>query len=374
MINKNIKDITIDDFLILIDNSIPEGKTIEYKQDLKLVQDSDKKEFLYDVSSFANASGGDIIIGISENRETGLPEKVAGIVILNLDEEIRKIENLIRDGIAPRLAGIEIRNYDINSDKMVLLIRIPRGWNSPHQVIFKGSDKFYTRSTNGKYKLDVFELRNAFLLSESVVQRLERFREDRIMKVIASETPVTLNPYAKIVLHLIPLSAFQSQERYDLTSISNSTIRLSPLGGGSREWRYNLEGVLSYVSAPPYQIADSFIQVFGNGIIETVNAKILEPYNGQLLIPAVHALNYEKEIIDAVKEYLGFQEKIKVQVPILVFITLINVKGYKIEASGRRSILYEDRKIDREIIHIPEIWVNSYTVNVEHTLKTAWVT
>lgn len=158
MINKSIKDIIVEDFKILKDNGVPEGKTIEYKQDLKLLQDNDKKEFLYDVSSFANASGGDLIFGISENRETGLPETLAGISITNFDEEIRKIESLIRDGIAPRLMGIEIRKYDIDSGKIILLIRIPKGWNSPHQVIFKGSDKFYTRSTNGKYKLDVFEI------------------------------------------------------------------------------------------------------------------------------------------------------------------------------------------------------------------------
>ncbi len=83
-------------------------------------------------------------------------------------------------------------------------------------------------------------------------------------------------------------------------------------------------------------------------------------------------MNYEQEIIDVVKAYLEFQEKIKVEVPILVFVTLIGVKGYKIEASGRYSIFYEDRKIDRDILQIPEIWINSYGDNVEKALKSGF--
>ncbi|MBN9349284.1 MAG: ATP-binding protein [Chitinophagaceae bacterium] len=369
MINKSINDIAIDDFKSLKENGVAEGKTIEYKRDLKLLQDSDKKEFLYDVSSFANASGGDLIFGISENRENGLPEELTGISLTNFDEEIRKMESLIRDGIAPRLTGIEIRKYDIGNNKFILLIRIPKGWNSPHQVIFKGSDKFYARSTNGKYKLDIAELRNAFLLSESIVQRLQKFREDRIMKILANETSVVLQTNAKIMLQLVPLSTFQNHQRFDLASVSDNTVRLSPLGGGNREWRYNIEGILSYVSAPPYKVSDSYIQIFFNGVIETVNSNILAPYDGKYSIPVVEGFNYEKQIVKAVKEYLNFQEQIKIEIPILVFITLIGVKGYRIQTSGRYSRFDEDQKIDRDILQIPEIWINSYTSNIESTLK-----
>ena len=70
MIAKNIDQITEEDLQALIDNSVLEGKTIEYKQSLPSNSDSDKKEFLADISSFANASGGDFMaslrIGIQE--------------------------------------------------------------------------------------------------------------------------------------------------------------------------------------------------------------------------------------------------------------------------------------------------------------------
>lgn len=52
----------------LIDNKVPEGKTIDYKRDKIGSKDSEKKEFLQDVSSFANAEGGKIIIGMDEGE------------------------------------------------------------------------------------------------------------------------------------------------------------------------------------------------------------------------------------------------------------------------------------------------------------------
>ncbi|GAJ18756.1 unnamed protein product, partial [marine sediment metagenome] len=69
MIAKNVNEITKDDLQALIDNSVLEGKTIEYKQSLPGNSDSDKKEFLADICSFSNTSGGDLIYGITEDRK-----------------------------------------------------------------------------------------------------------------------------------------------------------------------------------------------------------------------------------------------------------------------------------------------------------------
>ena len=103
MINKPLEHITLNDFQSLIDNKIEEGKTIEYKEALNINSDGDKKEFLFDVSSFANASGGDLIFGISEKQTTGLPENIVGIDCENIDTIILQMEGLIRDGLSPRI-------------------------------------------------------------------------------------------------------------------------------------------------------------------------------------------------------------------------------------------------------------------------------
>ena len=78
MISKSFSEIEAADITYLVHEAVPEGRTLEYKETLPSNSDNDKKEFLADVSAFANAAGGDLIYGISEQRDengrpTGIP-------------------------------------------------------------------------------------------------------------------------------------------------------------------------------------------------------------------------------------------------------------------------------------------------------------
>src|SRR6266566_793857 len=103
-VNKPLDSIEESDLQQLIDNQVPEGKTIEYKDVLPGNSDGDKKEFLADVSSFANAAGGDLIFGVKE--DAGLPVELCGLQIGDVDAEILRLESIIKNGIAPRLSRI----------------------------------------------------------------------------------------------------------------------------------------------------------------------------------------------------------------------------------------------------------------------------
>jgi len=60
MFEKDLDKISEKELQELI-NKVTEGKKIEYKLMLPLNHDKDKQEFLADVTSFANASGGYIL-------------------------------------------------------------------------------------------------------------------------------------------------------------------------------------------------------------------------------------------------------------------------------------------------------------------------
>ena len=45
----------------LISEAVSENRSIEYKRDWPSTIDADKREFLADIASFANAGGGDIV-------------------------------------------------------------------------------------------------------------------------------------------------------------------------------------------------------------------------------------------------------------------------------------------------------------------------
>lgn len=121
---KPIDSITENDLQTLIDNKVPETKTIEYKESLPKNSDSDKKEFLADVSSFANASGGHLIFGIRES--SGLPSELCGMEITNADAEIRRLENIIRDGLEPRISGLQTRAVPLQNGRTAIMIWIPK--------------------------------------------------------------------------------------------------------------------------------------------------------------------------------------------------------------------------------------------------------
>src|SRR3989338_11694537 len=99
MINKHLDKIDLNDLEQLRNNAVLEGKTIEYKKLLPTNSDADRKEFLADISSFANASGGDLIFGIPEKN--GSPKSIDGVEIESVDGEGRKNKNIIPDGIEP---------------------------------------------------------------------------------------------------------------------------------------------------------------------------------------------------------------------------------------------------------------------------------
>jgi predicted HTH transcriptional regulator len=171
MINKSFPEIVLDDIERLIENVIAESKTIEYKRELPKNSDEGKKEFLADVSSFANSEGGDILFGIE--AESGIPTKLSNLDIADNDKARLQYESIIRDGIVPRIK-FDIKIIDINNTK-VLLIRVYKSWNKPHRVEYKNMHKFYSRHSTGKYLLDIEDLRNAFLSSNQTTEKIRAF-------------------------------------------------------------------------------------------------------------------------------------------------------------------------------------------------------
>ena len=367
MITKNVNEITENDLRELIDNSVSENKTLKYKQSLPGNSDADKKEFLSDISSFSNASGGDLIYGITEDREKGIPKKLEGLTVENADQVITRLENMIRDGITPRISGIVIQSIKVLKSKVILLIRIPRSWNSPHRVTFKGHEKFYTRSTTGKYPMDVTELRIAFNLSEKTTERIRRFKEDRISKIFANETPVLFYDNAKTVLHLIPIISFNPAQRYELNKITSHPEKLTPMAHYGFDSRYNLDGFLTY-SRDKEEKLYSYVQLFNNGIIEAVEGRYLSPrYNdGKLLISGIA---YEIKLIESLSIYLSALKELNVELPIIIFLTFVGVKGYFMSVGQGMFKSRGEYEIDRDILLLPEVIIENYDTAPEEILK-----
>lgn len=360
MIQKELDQIEEEDLLYLIENAVLENKTLEYKQELNLNTNEEKKEFLADISSFSNASGGDVIYGIVENRDEGTPERVEGISNDNIDELKGKIEGLIRDGTEPRVV-VEIQDVNLSNSNVVLIIRVPKSWRSPHRVIFRKDYKFYSRNSTGKYHLDVEELRNAFNLSETLTERIRRFREDRISQALADEMPISMKG-AKFLLHLVPIKAFDPGQNYEIDQINKVSMKLRPIYGEYIKQRYNIDGLLSYED--DLENYKSYVQLFRNGIIEAATNSLSNSEDKKL-----YTISHEEKLIEALNHYLIVLKEFNVDLPIFLFLTMVDVKGFSMSLNPLTYHRGDPPTIDRSVIFLPEVIIDDYNSKPEEILK-----
>jgi Putative DNA-binding domain len=361
MILKRLEDITENDISSLISNQVREGRTIDYKRELPGGTDANKKEFLADVSSFSNTSGGDLIIGLDEDQ--GVPTQITGFQSRDVDGELLRLENIIASGLEPRIrykAHIVI----CRDDKKVMIFRMERSWSGPHRVIFQENDKFWGRNSSGKYRLDVNELRNAFTLSSTVTERIRAFRVDRTIALSSNQTPVPLKPGPKLALHCIPVESFAGQPEYELTPIFNDLGRLPPMEPSNYSRRYNLEGLVVSNGSANY-IGSSYTQLYRNGIIEAVDSTHLGfEIQGMRLISSV---NYERRLINYLSTCFALLKSMGVNVPIVVALTFTDMKGLRMPIGD--SGYHFGTPIDRDLLILPETMVQDFSMPAEKILK-----
>ena len=359
MLLKPLENISEDDVQGLISNAISEGRTIDYKREMPSGTDAAKKEYLADVSSFANTSGGDLIFGIEEAQ--GVPTEIVGMASTDLDLEIRRLDGITASGLDPRIR-YHTRIVDC-SGKRVLIVRVERSWIGPHRVIFGGHDKFYARNSAGKYPLDVDELRAAFTFSNTVTERIRAFRTDRIIALSNNETPIPFVEAPKIVLHCIPVEAFAGNSQCDVSQYHNHPDRLRPMEGRGWDRRINLEGVITYSGNPVY----AYTQVHRNGVIEAVNGYILgHEYQGIRLIPSIA---YEKAIFDYVPFCFQKLQELSRSAPVIVALTLTNVKGLQMGTDGARFGFDVSQPLSMETLILPEAVVEDLADAPDKILK-----
>jgi hypothetical protein len=363
---KALDDLAEGDLQALM-NAEPEGKLIEYKEQLALGKDSERKELLADVSSFANAAGGHLIFGIRE--QAGLPVAITPIQVSDVDAEKQRIENILRAGIAPRMS-FSFRAVPMAPSGYVWVFQIPRSWAMPHMVTFQDHAKFYSRNSSGKYQLDVGELRAAFARSGDAAESIRCFRTERLASIVAGEGPVLLSDSPKLVLHMFPLSAAGTTTLtpIDLRPINGQNLLLQPPAAQSFGHRYNLDGILS--ATPPSSSGEvmAYLQFYRDGRVEAVRSGDLLGKVGQNP-PTIAAMSLQVALIRVAERVLKLYKIAKVEAPIVVMATLVGVKGATITLDFLTHPYQGYDPIDRDVLVIPEVIFESLDEDVVSALR-----
>ena len=337
------------DLLELIDTGVPEGQTIEYKSAPYGKTDTDKREFLKDVTAFANTKGGHLVIGMRAND--GVASHLVPMTEA-IDEEKLRMEQLLQSGIEPRLYSVEIGEVIAGGGK-VLVLRIPRSWNAPHRVTSQNSNRFYARNSAGVYEPSTQELREMFNAASELSRRIEDFRNGRLKEMSKIGLPIPkLNEQSNLVMHIVPHSSFSANQGIELRAIRNYGFGFSPLGGSSASHRYNFHGLVRFRVGP---ICFGYTQLFRTGAIEATKFRIEHEGGGLLFIGSANC----NQILEGLEMYLGELKFLGIQCPITVMLTFQNVAGKFVGSNFNQPD--GDNEIVENDLNLPPCIIEEYS-------------
>ncbi len=356
-----------DDLQALVDEKCSEGPDLEFKAEAPGGGERADREFLADVTAFANARGGHIVYGVRE--EGGVAEELVGLAEMNFDAAILRLTNLIRDSVSPRLLGLELRAIPLANGRFSVLCTIPRSWSLPHMVRFKGFERFFTRTSAGRHPLDVDELRALFTTGATASQSAQSFRVTRIAEIAGDRTPIPLVPGPRVILHAIPLSIADPASSFDLGPLPKQLALLYPIYAAVHSSRFNFEGYLAFDLSGPQGGVQAYTQVFRSGSIETVTRRLLRRDNDPPRIPSV---TFELECLRAAKRLLQCQDLLGVAPPIALCLTVLDAKGFEM-AVGREQWYLRDEHvlIERDDLLVQPVLIESFSANAIKAFRPA---
>ena len=181
------------------------------------------------------------------------------------------------------------------------------------------------------------------------------FRNDRIKEIANNRTPIKFLNYGKIVIHLIAEESPTIDHYYNIEIISRNPKYLKPIKYMGMEISHTFDGLLTYTTDLS-GVARSYVHLYRKGIIEAVEGSLLKPIASKLEIPSI---TYEEEILKALPDYIEVFKKISVKPPFSIFLTLVQVKGYKMKLN--KQILGVDPiPIESDELKLQEIFIETY--------------
>lgn len=308
----------------LVANQVAERRDLEFKRDLPGGRDEDVKEFLADVTSLANAQGGDLLFGIEDTG--GVASAIVGLQITDVDREILRLDNILRDGIEPRLVGTRTQWIPLSSGGGVILIRTPASFAAPHRVRFKNSGRFFNRTSRGKYEMDVHELRNAFTQSEGLPQKFRLQHNDAVDGARGSEMPFPVMNDPTAVASFLPTGLFREIRELSV----NQDNALYPVKPSSVSWMHTLEGFLIHTPVNDEGMVRSYAHTHRSGRVD-----IVWTFGGSRETPrGVQQLcwpdGFEQGLLGQARSTQAKFRALGVDEPWVVLVTIFGIKGFRL--------------------------------------------
>ncbi|WP_248895377.1 RNA-binding domain-containing protein [Haloplanus halobius] len=384
MLSPDLDSISIEQIQALLESGTPERKQLEFKRQLNPRDNGHKEKFLAEVTSFANTTGGDLLIGVPDpdDIEDEEDEKLWWTTDHDRDQYKLDWENIIRNNTQPRLNTHEIRTIpNPDGEGYVAVIRVQQSTISPHRVTLKSKKPFYARNSAGKYPLDVGELREKFLEQYRLTEEVEQFLADRTAKIRSADTPAPFEPGPCMVLHVIPATAFSMQPEIDISKAEQEIAGL-PLfhrdrGNIHSAAKRNIDGIVNSQDIKNFSKrsgednpSSEYVQLFRDGRIEAVHSFHFR--NQRKDEDRIGFLTLYEILQDRLPDYTGFLYDLDVRTPIFLYLSFLDADGFYLALGENR----ESSELDRAVATLPAVTLESYDVSsdevVEEFLTHVW--
>lgn len=185
---------------------LPEGAQIDYKENISGDNpDKAHKEFLKDITAFANAHGGLLFFGVKEPSEDSSPQTQA-LGIPDGDNIAKTLERVAASCVDPRIPGLLIKPVQIENNKHVIVIYIPASLIRPHMVSHQKHRSFYVRHSESSVPMSTHEIRDTVLGSATTEARARAYAQEEEIESLE----YTIGEQPAFLLQAVPLLSLES--------------------------------------------------------------------------------------------------------------------------------------------------------------------
>lgn len=245
--------ITAEDIRRLVAEHVREDQFLDFKRDPYPANDYGRQELAKDVSAFANAAGGYIIIGIAENGE-GRAEAV--VPVADAESVRRSMRDRCLTIIEPRLTELDIGIIRVD-DHDIIVCRVPESPRKPHATVTdREHHSFWLRYQDGIKLMTVAEIRDA-IAGDAVQREIAQLRREMTLRreagLIQDEREREVDERGLLQLQT-PVAFAEHAERLfrvEVGDLPYLRVTATPLPVAGRDIREHREAIARLLSSPP---------------------------------------------------------------------------------------------------------------------------
>jgi hypothetical protein len=340
--------ITAQDIQDLVDTKAVESASLDFKRAFSAKEEPDLlSDFCVDVAAFANAGGGDIVFGVKEAK--GVAVAAEGVSLSEIERGEQRMRSLLERGLRPAVSGLRWKTVGKDGERGFHVLRVPKSWHGPHLVSEGNTFCAPRRGGTGNQFMDIEELRREFDASGRLLDEIRAWRGQRLAALAPSATYMAhgLTVGARGVLHVIPLGSAAQPNRFTASQLFESAVRNQTLLGEGVP-QINMHGVVVRLNDV------ALTQAFRSGRIEAVLVLNGDHHRRS---PAIPIQEVEHRLVFAIDGYLRNLDGLGVTEPVLVFVSLLGIKGWTL--TWRGDEMSDPLRTDAATCDLPEFIYDS---------------